>query len=309
MNQTSLTILIADDDEGDRIQLKRTLFQSGLKYVCIEVSDLVEALKECDKIMFDCMIIDYQLPGQDGLKGISMMHTQFPEMAIIMSTGQGDEMVATEAFKRGASDYIVKKNLSPELLKKSITTAIEKCQLQRQLRQKEAAIKHLAHHDHLTSIPNRLFFDQSLSETLLYAKQHNTMFAIMFLDLDQFKYINDSFGHEMGDLLLQKVSHRFQSMMRKGDILARLGGDEFGILLESITELDNAAFCAKKILNLLNDCFSLENEKINITASIGIAVYPLNGQTVSDLMRSADKAMYQAKNAGRNNFQFYTSRH
>ena len=308
MDPITLNILIVDDDEGDRKLLQRTLKQSGLACECTETMGIEDAVNACNNITFDCAIIDYQLPGHDGLAGIFILNAQCPGMAIIMSTGQGNEDVAAEAIKNGASDYIVKKNLSPESLKKSISNAIEKRRLEKKLKEKEFEINHIAHHDYLTNIPNRHFFNLIVLKELAHAKRLKQMCAVFFLDLDRFKNINDSLGHEAGDSLLKQVSKRFQSVMREEDVLARLGGDEFGILIGNMKDLSDAEICAKKIINILKKSFLLVGEKINITSSIGIAVYPSGGKTISDLMRNADKAMYQAKNDGKNNFQFYSSK-
>lgn len=134
MNKNNLNILIADDDQVDRYQIKRLLKQSDLICECTEVISVESAIKACDNAVFHCVIIDYQLPGQDGLDGIVLLHSKFPEIPIIMSTGQGNEIVAVEAMKRGASDYILKKNLSADLLKKSIINVIEKLQLEKKLK-------------------------------------------------------------------------------------------------------------------------------------------------------------------------------
>lgn len=303
---TKLNILIVDDDEGDRKQLKRLLKQSSLDYVCTEVSSIVDAKKLCEKSAFDCTIIDYQLPGEDGLVGISSFHVQCPSMAIIMSTGQGDETIAAEAIKCGASDYIVKKSLNINLLEKSIMNAIEKSQLKNKLAEQEAKLEHMAYYDYLTDLPNRLLFDHTLSLILAMAKRNKKKFAVMVLDLDRFKNVNDTLGHEAGDSLLKQVGTRFQSTRRKEDMIARLGGDEFVLLINDTNTAEDASLVAKKIIDCFKGPFLLGTEKINITSSIGIALYPFAGETASDLLKNADKAMYQAKNAGKNTFQFYT---
>lgn len=301
----ALKILIIDDDEGDRKQFKRILKQTQLGD-CIEASSVIDALATCQKQIFDCAIIDYKMPGDDGLYGITALHQQFPDMPIIMSTARGNEKVATEAMKHGASDYIVKENLEPTLLRKTIFVSIEKFLLTKKLKEKETKIEHMAHYDYLTEIPNRLYFYELLSKALMNAKRHMRILAVLFLDLDYFKNVNDALGHESGDILLKQVVKRFQSVLRNEDMLARLGGDEYAILLSEINKREGAGITAQKLIDSLKEPFLLGNETISITVSIGIATYPVAGETVAALMRSADKAMYQAKNIGRNNFQFYT---
>ena len=124
-----LNILIADDDEGDRQQIKRALKQAEMRFICTDTSSIEDAMAACEKCTFDCALIDYRLPGQDGLAGISSLHERFPNMAIIMVTGQGDERVATEAMKRGALDYIPKITISGASIRRSVESALEKARL------------------------------------------------------------------------------------------------------------------------------------------------------------------------------------
>jgi len=303
--QNTLKILIIDDDEGDRKQIKRALKQAGLLIECIETVSVEKALEVCKNHSFDCTIIDYELPGYDGLTGVTALHRRFPYMVIIMSTGHGDEMVATEAMKRGANDYIIKKNLDPKLLYKKIFEAIEKKKLENQLNEKTTKTDYMAHHDYLTDIPNRFFFEHTLSRALAHAKRYKKIVGMLFIDLDRFKNINDVLGHKVGDSLLKQVSKRFQSVIREEEMLARLGGDEFGLLIGDMNKIEDAGIVAEKLIHSLEAPFLLDVEKITITSSIGIATYPFAGETVSELMRSADTAMYQAKKAGKNNFKFF----
>ena len=307
MDQKIFFILIADDDQGDIKQLQRILKQTGLLHKCIAVNSVEEALTACESQPIDCIVVDYQFPGgPNGLEGIKILHHQSPHVPIIMLTGSGNEMVATEAMKRGASDYIIKENLTATLLKKSILNALEKAGLEKQLRDKESYIEYIAYHDYLTNLPNRPLFYHDLSKTLAQAKRHKKMFAVMLLDLDEFKNINDTFGHDVGDQLLTLVAVRLQSALRAEDTLARVGGDEFGILLNELENQDNAAFVAKNLILSLKKSFTINNKKMNMTASIGIAIYPCIADSVDDLLSKADKAMYVAKHHGRNNFQFYS---
>src|ERR1700678_3190832 len=144
MNSQVLRILITDDDEGDRKQIKRAIGQSGLSAACTETASIEEALAACDGCEFDCAIVDYRLPGEDGLEGITALHGRFPHMAIIMSTGQGDEMIAAEAMKRGAADYISKSRISPVIVQRAIENAIVNCSLQRKVIQQQHELENFA---------------------------------------------------------------------------------------------------------------------------------------------------------------------
>jgi signal transduction histidine kinase len=169
MAQAILNILIVDDDQGDRKQVRRALKQAGLSVECVETASIEEALEACDKCAFDCAIIDYRMPGYDGLRGIAALHERFPYMPIIMATGQGDEMVATEAMKRGASDYVPKNRMQAETIRHIIDSAVEKSKLRRQVAQQREELEKFAFvlaHDlkaPITSIQTfALFIEQDL---------------------------------------------------------------------------------------------------------------------------------------------------
>jgi diguanylate cyclase (GGDEF)-like protein/PAS domain S-box-containing protein len=171
----------------------------------------------------------------------------------------------------------------------------------------EAAQKldHLAHHDPLTGLPNRLLFDDRFAHTLEQAQRTNEMCLLMFLDLDSFKVVNDTMGHASGDEMLRIVGGRLKSTLRQSDTLARLGGDEF-VILASNANPDFAPHFAQKILDALRDPIRLGGEEVTVSGSIGIAIFPQHGDDSSSLMRAADIAMYAAKTAGRNRFNFYS---
>ena len=163
-----------------------------------------------------------------------------------------------------------------------------------------------AFHDPLTGLPNRAMFINSMEMALGRIDRKNGVFSIMFIDLDNFKPVNDALGHEMGDLLLQQVAGRIQSCIRRGDLVARLGGDEFVVLIEDLNDVKEVSSIAHKILNILERDYSLNGHTASITSSIGISSYPKNGSELNVLLSAADAAMYRAKSAGRNNAQFYS---
>lgn len=166
-------------------------------------------------------------------------------------------------------------------------------------------IEHLAQHDMLTGIPNRLYLEEQLTNLISYSKRHHNKFAILFLDLDHFKQINDTLGHNVGDKLLQEVSKRIKENIRTEDIIARIGGDEFIIVFTDIRELDLSA-TVHKILELLHQPWYISDTVLNVYASIGVAVFPQDGDTCVELMKNADIAMYRSKEIGRDNFTFFT---
>ena len=176
------------------------------------------------------------------------------------------------------------------------------------LLQKQAKeLNYQATHDSLTKLPNRLLFQDRLSQTISWADRHKKQFALLFLDLDQFKKINDSLGHHVGDDVLIDVSYKLKSLLRKEDTLARLGGDEFTIIIKDIKNIQSASKVAQKIINLIRQPLKMKEHTLFISTSIGISIYPQDATQQENLIKFADSAMYKAKDEGRNNFQFYSA--
>ncbi|GAB4267380.1 MAG: hypothetical protein Kow0065_17990 [Methylomicrobium sp.] len=175
------------------------------------------------------------------------------------------------------------------------------------IKEAQAQLDFLAHHDALTRLPNRTLFRDRLGHALVHAKRENGTLAVLFLDLDRFKYVNDTLGHPIGDDLLQKAAERMSQTIRAQDTLARLGGDEFVLLLEDDSTAHHAVIVAHKLLQIFSQPMQIEGHALTVTASIGIALYPNDGDDVDTLLKHADLAMYQAKQQGRNTYQFFSS--
>ncbi|MEO5368455.1 MAG: diguanylate cyclase [Magnetococcus sp. DMHC-1] len=173
----------------------------------------------------------------------------------------------------------------------------------------EERLEHMAHHDLLTGLPNRSLYHEHLDRVLSRAARTRTIAAVMLLDLDRFKQVNDSLGHAAGDALLVEVTNRIQGTLRASDLLARFGGDEFAVVLEDVATIQNVTLVAEKILLCLGKPFDIQNTECSIGVSIGISLYPEHGEKAETLMSHADKAMYAVKTSGRNNFQFAHASH
>ncbi len=171
----------------------------------------------------------------------------------------------------------------------------------------EARIHHLAHHDALTGLPNRLLLEDRIDQAMLGARRNKRSMALIFVDLDRFKNINDTLGHEIGDVLLIEAAQRGLSVLRDTDTLSRLGGDEFVVVLSDIESRQDAMFVARKLLAALCQPYLLAGHELTVSASAGIALYPEDGQNTSELLRKADAAMYRAKDEGRNTFRFFSA--
>ena len=171
-----------------------------------------------------------------------------------------------------------------------------------------ARVEYLAYHDGLTTLPNRSLFSKLLSHCINQAQRYNRKFAVLYFDLDHFKNVNDTLGHEAGDQLLQEVSIRVRACLRDSDTVARMGGDEFVALLPELSEEKYVVTVAQKILTAVASPFILQGQEVHVTASIGISIYPQDGMDEQTLQKNADIAMYQVKEEGRNNFQFYSEK-
>lgn len=173
------------------------------------------------------------------------------------------------------------------------------------IKQNEERLSHLAHFDALTDLPNRFLFRNHVELALAHAARNGKQLAVMFLDLDHFKAVNDTLGHRAGDFLLAGVAKRLSDCLRAGDTLSRFGGDEFNALLPDLDNITAAVSVAKKFVEVLSQPFRFEDKEFHITTSIGIAIYPQDGRNLDQLTHCADAAMYQAKEQGRNSYQFY----
>lgn len=213
--------------------------------------------------------------------------------------------------RRRTEDQLAQAHANLELLVQQRTEELRKTvealeQTARQRREAEAHVQRLAHFDALTGLPNRLLLNDRCSTAIAAAHRHGQGVALMFLDLDHFKNINDSLGHRVGDDVLVELARRLQRAVREQDTVSRLGGDEFVLLLPD-TDADGAAHVARKLLQTALEPFLIEGHELTVTPSIGIALYPQDGASLEALSRCADAAMYQAKEEGRNGFRFFTA--
>ncbi|MEA3372404.1 MAG: EAL domain-containing protein [Campylobacterota bacterium] len=183
----------------------------------------------------------------------------------------------------------------------------ERKKAEEKLLEQKNILNHQAHHDTLTELPNRALFNDRLEQGIEKAKRNKTNLALLFIDLDHFKQINDTLGHEIGDRVLKTVTQRLKAKIRKEDTLARLGGDEFTVIMEELAKAQDASLLAKKILETLAEPIQIDDNELYVSSSIGISLHPEDGESAHNLLKYADAAMYKAKDEGRNNFQFYSA--
>lgn len=300
------TVLIVEDSPEDQATYQRYLSKtSGNSILTASEASGLKGLAYLNKNKADCILLDYQLPDMSGLEFIKrLQNDNSSHIPIVMLTGQGNEKIAVEALKLGASDYLMKGDLQATQLHETILNAIEKSAQQEKLDQQQAENEFMAYHDPLTGLANRRQFEELAQHALLRAKRFQTQLAIFMLDLDGFKQINDKQGHPAGDLVLQEVSHRFSDALRKNDVLGRLGGDEFSILLEDIVSAEALEPIAQKLIKSLEKPIRLSGGEVRISVSIGIALHPKDGEDIALLMKRADNALYEAKQSGKQTFRF-----
>lgn len=186
-----------------------------------------------------------------------------------------------------------------------VTATLDAQKMTEEIEQSKVQLEHLAHHDVLTGLPNRLLLQDRLGQAIEVARRQCRQLAVMYMDLDRFKYINDSLGHAVGDQLLRSVAQRLVACVRQSDTVSRQGGDEFVLLLPLIEHAEDAALSAQKILESLAQAHHIEGQDLHISVSIGISIYPADAQDAESLLKSADTAMYHAKESGRNTFKFF----
>ncbi|MFQ5651900.1 MAG: EAL domain-containing protein [bacterium] len=303
------SILIVDDCPEDRELYRRLLGKTWVQDIAqvMEAESGAEGLELCQKHLPECILLDYRLQDMDGLEFLSELKQlkRCSESAVVMLTGQGDESIAVEAMRRGVADYLLKSKLDSESLLPAIRNAMKQRKLLLELEKTRRLERELAYHDSLTQLPNRRLFKDRLNHAIAQAKRHRQKVALLNLDLDGFKKVNDSYGHDLGDLLLQSVAKRLKDCVRDCDTVARLGGDEFAIVLENIVQMQDAGKVSEKILKAISKPFVLEAREFMISISIGISVFPNDSMDEETLAKHADTAMYRVKREKKNSFGFY----
>jgi len=235
-----------------------------------------------------CVLLDLGLPDADGLVALRRLRRLAPEVPVVVLTGRDDEATALRAVQKGAQDYLIKSRSDATLISRTVRYAMER-------KQSELDLAHQAMHDALTGVPNRTLFADRLTVALARARRLGSEVAVLFLDLDGFKWVNDSLGHEAGDRVLVEVAQRLAVAVRPNDTVARFGGDEFVILCEGVVGPEQAVAFACRLGEAITVSFHLDGRALHLTPSIGIALSEGPDISAQDLVRDADAAMYRAK--------------
>lgn len=315
-DKNSANILIVDDEPEIR-KIVRGILSESYKYQ--EANSAEEALSLLRVEKFDLVISDIKMDGMSGLEMIPQVRAIAPDTVIMMISGEQTIESAIEALRGGAFDYIMKP-FDFQHVEAAVRRALEhhsllaakrrhENHLEELVRQRTAELNHLAYHDVLTDLPNRILFEDRLTQALILAERNRQTLGVLFLSLDRFKKIHDTLGRAIGDRLLQEVAERLRSSAHQSETVARFDGDEFALLLTQIggTEGEDVVEVIFQINESLKLPFVVDGHELFITASVGITLYPDDGADAPTLLRNADAALYRAKEQGGDNYQFYTA--
>ena len=289
-------VVLADDDPSIRLMVRHVLESEDFDIV--EAADGLEAIKAVEKHHPALILLDAVMPGIDGFTTCQQIkdngHTDIP---VMMITGLDDDASVERAYEVGAIDFITKP-IKWAVLKHRVKSVVAKVIAERK-------VQLLAYRDTLTNLPNRLLFADRLEQAVIRAERSRSSMALMLVDIDDFKLVNDSFGHEAGDKLIKAVGLLISRSLRRADTIARLGGDEFAVIIEGIDSHEDAISIADNLTTILEHNVRLDDQETYTSASIGISVYPDDGKDARTLLKNADTAMFRAKESGRHCFQFY----
>lgn len=302
-----MNILLVDDDSVDRESIRRSLRNNKTDFHIVEAETVDESLELMQTAKFDVVLLDYNLPQRNGIELLlEMKGSDLHGNAtfIMMSTDENDAR-ALECITAGAQDFLTKLEITPFRLQRAIMNARTRSELERKLLDSYIKTKVLAERDSLTGLSNRYFFDETLKVAIANNQRGKNIVALLLIDLDHFKYVNDSYGHDVGDQLLIDVVNRISDQLRDNELFSRLGGDEFALVLTNLASLQVASDIAERIIKAFKEPFLVHGKVIQSGLSIGISLSPFDSNDAKELFKFADIAMYRAKNSGRNQFSFF----
>jgi len=299
-------ILLVEDNLGDARLLREMFDGQGAHFGELTHVDCMNAAeKHLAEHTVDIILLDLGLPDAQGLGAIRRTRAVAPDVPLVVLTGLDDESMAVQALQHGAQDYLIKGQIETRALLRALRYAIERKAMESAALAMARQMAHAAEHDALTGLPNRMLLNDRVSQAIIAAPHHMKKVAVLFLDLDGFKHINDSLGHPIGDKLLQSIANRLVECARDSDTVSRQGGDEFVVLLSEVEQAEDAAIAARRMLQTVAECYSIDRHDLHVTASVGVSVYPDDGLDAETLIKNADTAMYQAKESGRQSYEFF----
>jgi len=295
------SILIVDDQKINVQLLQELLREVGYQNIAATMDPF--AVCELHRTNhYDLILLDLKMPGMDGFEVMEALKKIDTDgyVPILVITAQPDQKL--RALASGAKDFIAKPFDLVELTMR-IHNMLEVRLLYKQLDQHNLALETMALHDELTGLPNRRLLMDRLSLAIAHARRYQCNMAVMYLDLDGFKQINDTLGHDVGDALLCLVADRLLGTVRQADTVARLGGDEFIIALPELNHVGDAADLGAKVIHAVSQPYRIQGYEVRLTVSVGVSIYPTHGEDAQTLIKSADLALYEAKNSGKNDYR------
>ena len=300
------TVLLVEDNPGDARLLGKIFNEERSHSTKLTRVDCMSAAEtHLAEHAVNIILLDLGLPDAQGLEAIQRAHAAAPGVPLVVLTGLDDELLAVQALQQGAQDYLIKGQIETRGLLRALRYAIERKTMESAALAMARQMAHSAEHDFLTGLPNRMLLNDRVGQAIALATRHTKKVAVLFLDLDGFKHINDSLGHPIGDKLLQSVAKRLVDCIRGSDSVSRQGGDEFVLLLLELERAEDAAVTARRMLEAVAQPHTIDQHELHVTASIGLSIYPDDGLDAETLIKNADTAMYQAKENGRRSFQFF----
>jgi diguanylate cyclase (GGDEF)-like protein len=300
-----IRILLVEDIPPDTSQIRRVLADyQGADFEVEQVRSVEAALGLLIERRFDAMLLDVSLPEGHGLTAFLRAKEAAPTIPVVVLADEDDESLALDAISLGAQDHLVKSDA--RFLPRTVLSAIHRHGVLSDLRSAKQREHFLATHDSLSGLLNRYAFIERLNDSIARAERSDIRLGVLFVDLDDFKAINDTLGHTIGDEILRALGRRLEGITRATDTVARWGGDEFTILIHEVKGEENVVVLARRLLELVEEPFLLAGKEYRIGMSIGIAVFPDDGRDCETLVRNADTAMYQAKARGQNRYYFFS---
>lgn len=321
-----ISIISVEASESDFKKISNCL-KNFTQLDLTRVKSIKEALALLNDSPVDLILSEYFLPDGNGIDILRSLNDSKLEIPVVIITGQGNETVASEVIDEGAYDYLPKNKISKKSLFRSITNTVEKfglekeikisqgklaemSSLEKEMKQAQIQLAEMSTRDELTGLYNRRYFIESLERELARAKRYKRNLGFCMIDLDKFKYINDTYGHLAGDMTLSNIGRMFDDHFRQGDLICRYGGEEFAVILPDTSLKSAMAVCERLRKKVLSHKFKYNSSDFSISISIGVAMYNnLVHKSSNELVSAADQALYRAKEEGRNSVRYFSDNH